>query len=67
VSDETHPQVSRALMQVDSALVLLDRELRELALDNIRLMNLARQVLGLEPRDDLLPTQHNLAGFVGDQ
>jgi hypothetical protein len=44
-----------------------DRELRELALDNIRLMNLARQVVGLEPREDLLPTEHNLAGFVGEE
>jgi hypothetical protein len=36
-------------------------------LDNIRLMNLARQVVGLEPREELLPTEHNLAGFVGDE
>jgi hypothetical protein len=41
-----------------------DRELRELALDNIRLMNLARQVADLEPRDDHVPTEANLAGFT---
>lgn len=41
-----------------------DRELRELTLDNIRLMNLARQALGLSSRDDLVPTEANLTGFT---
>jgi hypothetical protein len=38
-----------------------DNELRELALDNIRLMNLARQALGIQPRTDLVPTEDNIA------
>lgn len=41
-----------------------DRELREFALDNVRLMNLVRQVLGLDPRDDLVPTEQRLAPFT---
>lgn len=40
-----------------------DRELRELALDNIRLVNLARGALGLDPRDDLVPSEDNLMRF----
>jgi hypothetical protein len=40
-----------------------DKELRELALDNIRLMNLARQAQMLEVRPDLVPTDDNLATF----
>lgn len=44
-----------------------DRELRELALDNIRLVNLAREVLGLDSRDDLVPTEDNLARFTGER
>lgn len=41
-----------------------DRELQELALDNIRLMNLVRQVLEMRTRSDLLPTEANLARFL---
>lgn len=44
--------------------VRTDRELRELALDNIRLVNLARGVLGLDPRDDLVPSEDNLIRFT---
>lgn len=41
-----------------------DRESREFALDNMRLMNLARQAVDLTPRDDLVPTEVNLAAFT---
>lgn len=39
------------------------RELRELALDNVRLVNLVRAQLGMPMRDDLLPTKDNLEPF----
>ena len=44
-----------------------NRELRELTLDNVRLMNMARQALDLGPRDDLVPTEANLTDFTGPQ
>lgn len=40
-----------------------DKELRELTLDNMRLMNYVRRTLGLEDRPDLIPTESNLQRF----
>ena len=39
------------------------RELRELTLDNVRLVNLVRTQLGMPVRGDLLPTDDNLEPF----
>lgn len=41
-----------------------DRELRVLAQDNVRLINLVREVLGLPPRPDLIPTDANVSTFL---
>jgi hypothetical protein len=43
-----------------------DKELRGMTLDNVRLVNLARAVLGLGPRPDLIPTEDNVSGFDPD-
>ena len=43
-----------------------DRELRELPLDSSRLVNLARGALGLDPREDLVPSEDNLTRFTAE-
>lgn len=40
------------------------RDLRELALDNVRLVNLVRRQLGMSVRDDLVPIDENLEPFA---
>jgi hypothetical protein len=41
-----------------------DDELRALAQDNVRLVDHARSVLGLAPREELVPTESNVRAFL---
>jgi hypothetical protein len=49
-----------------NALPRTDSELRALAQDNVRLVDLVRSVLGLEPREDLVPTEANIRAFLAE-